>query len=154
MRKTFATVMLLLSASARAGDFPASELSIGGVASGATEAEVVGLLGEPARRAETGEGSELHYPGLVVTVGWLEQQAEGVQRRVLALSGTSPKSCTPRGLCPGMPESEVRSLYGAAEPVQRGAGMFIEYQPEGVHCWLQVSMQTGIVQSLAVACQP
>lgn len=154
MWKTFAIAMLLLSASAHAGNFSASELSIGGVSSGDSEADVLGLLGEPMQRTETSEGLELHYPGLTVTVGWLEQAAEGVQRRVLALRGTGPKSCTPRGLCPGMSESLVRDLYGPSEPAQGNTGSFIEYQPEGVHCWLQVSVQDSIVQSLAVACQP
>ena len=122
--------------------------------SGATEASVLLTLGEPLRRVETDEGTDLQYPGLVVTVGWLEQKAPGVQQRVLALRGTGSEACTPRGLCPGMPASEVTRLYGPSEPVQRESGTFIEYQPADISCWLQVSAQAGAVQAVAVACQP
>ena len=154
MRNILALAILILAQLARAGEVPSSELSIGGVVSGTTEASVVRLLGEPARRVATGEGTELQYPGLVVTVGWLEQKAAGVQQRVLALRGNAPNACTPRGLCPGMPVSEVSRLYGPSDPVKRDYGTFLEYQPASVNCWLQVSAPAGIVQSVAVACQP
>ena len=154
MRNTLALSALILAAPAWGCDLPLSELNIGGVLSGTTEASVLRLLGEPQQRVETGESTELQYPGLVVTVGWLEPRAAGVQQRVLAIRGTGPKSCTPRGLCPGMPASEVRRLYGPSEPVQRETGSYIEYQPAGISCWLQVSAPSGTVQSLAVACQP
>ena len=154
MRNILALSVLILAAPAWCCEVPSSELSIGGVVSGATEASVLRLLGEPPQRVETGEGTELQYPGLVVTVGWLEQHAAGVQQRVLALRGTGPKACTPRGLCPGMPAPEVSRLYGPSEPVQRESGTFVEYQPEGISCWLQVSAPAGTVQTVAVACQP
>ncbi len=154
MRNILALLVLILSGPAWADDMPSSELSIGGVVSGATEASVLLTLGEPLQRVETGEGTDLQYPGLVVTVGGLEQKAPGVQQRVLALRGTSPETCTPRGLCPGMPASQVSRLYGPSEPVQRESGTFIEYQPAGMSCWLQVSAQAGTVQTVAVACQP
>ena len=154
MRNILALAVLTLAVSVSAGELPPSELSIGGVVSGATEISVVDLLGEPSRRVETGEGTEFHYPGLVVTVGWIEQQAVGVQRRVVAVRGTGRNACTPRGLCPGMPASEVGRLYGPSEPVKRDYGTFIEYQPADISCWLQVSVPAGIVQSMAVACQP
>ena len=153
-RSILALVVLVLAASVSAGELPPSELSVGGVVSGATEASVVGLLGEPLQRLDTGEGIELQYPGLAVTVGWLEQRAAGVQRRVLALRGTGPNACTPRGLCPGMPASEVRRLYGPSVPVQRESGTYVEYQPAGISCWLQVSAPAGTVEAVAVACQP
>ena len=154
MRNTIALAALILAAPTFACEIPPSELSIGGVVSGATEESVIGLLGVPSRQVETGEGTELQYSGLVVTVGWLEQRAAGVHRRVVALRGTGPKSCTPRGLCPGMAVSEINRIYGPANPVKRDYGTFIEYQPAGVSCWLQVSAPSRIVQSVAVACQP
>jgi hypothetical protein len=154
MRNTLALAALILAASASAGELAPSELSLGGVLSGATEASVVRLLGEPATRIDTGEGTEFHYPGLVVTVGWLEQKVPAGQRRVTALMGTGPRACTPRGLCPGMPSSEVSRLYGLSAPAQRESGSFYEFQPKGVACWLQVSAPAAIVESVAVACQP
>ena len=154
MRTHLAIAALLFAGSALAGDIPSSELSIAGVESGETEASVMHQLGEPSERIDTGDGVELRYPGLVVTTGWLEQKAPGVQRRVLALLGTGPDTCTPRGLCPGMPASEVSRLYGPASPVQRESGSFLEYQPTGLACWLQVSASSALVESLAVVCQP
>jgi hypothetical protein len=154
MRKSLALVALALAAPALAGELPRSELSIGGVASGATEASVLHRLGSPSKRVDTGEGIELHYPGLVVTVGWLEQQRPGMQRRALALFGTGPRACTPHGLCPGMPAAKVTRLYGSVAPVKRDSGTFLEYQPKGVACWLQVAAPGAVVESVAVACQP
>ena len=154
MRNTLALVALILARTSLAGDIPASELSINGVVSGATETSVIRQLGQPSRRSDTGDDIELYYPGLVVTVGWLEQRAPGIQRRVSALRGTGPRACTPRGLCPGMPASEVSRLYGPIAAVERSYGTFFEYQPEGLACWLQVSAPSAIVESVAVACQP
>lgn len=159
MRNTIALavltlVVLTLAGAASAREVQSCDLSIGGVVSGDTEANVLAILGEPSQRIDTGEGTDFRYPDLVVTVGWLEQKANGVQRRVVALRGTGPKACTPRGLCPGMAVSEVSRLYGPSDPVQRSYGTFIEYQPLNVGCWLQVAPQAGVIQSLAVACQP
>ena len=132
----------------------ASELSVGGVSIDATEARVVERLGEPSRRVETGDGTELHYPGLVVTVGWFESQAQERQRGVFALHGTGRKACTPRGLCPGMAASAATRLYGPMKPFQRSYGAFLEYQPADTSCWLQVSAPGRVIESVGVACQP
>jgi hypothetical protein len=154
MRNLLALMVLVLVGSASAGELPASELSIGGVSSGATEASVWRQLGAPSHSVDTGEGTDLHYPGLVVTVGWLEPQAPGRQRRVFALHGTGANACTPHGLCPGLPVSTVVRLYGPAELTRRESGSFLEYQPAGTNCWLQASAQADVVQSVSVACQP
>ena len=154
MKRIFALAAVALAVSACASEFPLSELQIGGVASGATEASVVRELGEPLRRLETGDGTELHYPGLVVTVGWLEEQAPGRERRVVALLGTGPQACTPRGLCPGMPAAVASRLYGPPEAAQRETGALLEYYPAEPGCWLQVSAPAGIIRSVVVACQP
>jgi hypothetical protein len=136
-----------------ASALPLSELQIGGIASGAFEADVIQQFGEPLQRLETGEGTELHYSGLVVTVGW-EQQAPGRERQVIALLGTGPNACTPRGLCPGMPVTAAYRLYGSPVAAQRGAGGLLEYYPEAPGCWLQLATVGDIVKSVAVACQP
>jgi hypothetical protein len=154
MRNILALATFVLATSAIACDIQPSELSVGGIVSGATEASVTRLVGEPAERVETGEGIELRYSDLVATVAYLEQKASGVQRRVVALRGTGARACTPRGLCPGMPASEVTRIYGPSTPVSRETGTFFEFQPEGLACWLQVDATGGIVKSVAVACQP
>ncbi|RYZ21577.1 MAG: hypothetical protein EOO16_12525 [Chitinophagaceae bacterium] len=145
MRCIFAALALALISPAGTAGIPASELSIGGVASGASEASVVRRLGPPTKRVETGEGTELHYPNLVATIGWLEQRAPKRQRRVLAVLGTGRKTCTPKGLCPGMPSSVAARLYGATKPTPRETGTFLEYQPEDVGCWLQISAPVDVI---------
>ena len=154
MRYIVAALALGLLSPACTAGIRASELSIGGVASGATEASVVRRLGSPTKRVETGEGTELHYPDLVVTLGWLEQETPEGQRRVLAILGTGRKACTPKGLCPGMPSSAAARLYGSTKPTLRETGTFLEYQPKNVSCWLQISAPADVIQSVAVACQP
>ena len=154
MQSILAALAIALSASAGAGTFQASELSIGDVTSGDTESSVLAQLGPPAQRVETEEGIELHYAGLIVTVGWLEQTAPGRQRRVLALYGTGHNACTPRGVCPGMPVSAATRLYGNTATTERETGSFMEYQADGLSCWLRISASSGVVESVAVACQP
>jgi hypothetical protein len=154
MRTLLAFLVLALVGPASAGNLPASELSIAGVASGATEASVLNRLGKPLHRVDTGEGIELRYPGLVITVGWLESQQSPRQKRVFALQGTGANACTPHDLCPGMPLSAATRLYGPTAPTKRETGTFYEYQPTGANCWLQVSAPADVIQSVAVACQP
>lgn len=146
--------LVLLSLPAAASEIQSSELSLGGVAVGEAEASVIEQLGMPDERVETGEGTELRYPGLVVTVGWLEQAAPGIARRVSSLRASGHSVCSPAGLCPGMDVAHATKLYGPAEPVVRETRTFFEYQPVASHCWLQVAFQGGTITSLAVACQP
>jgi hypothetical protein len=147
-------IMVLLSSPAFACGIPPSEVSLGGVEVGETEKSVVEILGAPSERVETGEGTELRYPGLTLTVGWLEQAAPGVERRVFASRAEGRSVCTPKGLCPGMAVAEAARLYGPTESKVRETGTFLEYQPVGEHCWLQVNAPEGTILSLAVACQP
>ena len=154
MGRIFALVTLAVATVASANTFPLSELQIGGVASGVSELSVIRQLGEPLQRLETGEGTEFHYSGLVVTVGWFEHRDPDRERRVTALLGTGPSACTPRGLCPGIPVAAANRLYGAPVVAQRETGKFLEYYPDEPGCWLQVSDDAGTVRSVAVACMP
>ena len=154
MRNIIVLVAVLAVSEIHAGVPNISELSIGGIEIGATEARVRRSLGEPAGTFDTGEGLELYYPGLVVTVGWLESPGPEVPRRVTALTGTGFNACTPAGLCPGMPVAEVTRLYGPTEPVRRENGTFLEYQPKGANCWLQIRASADPIYKVAVACQP
>ncbi len=125
----------------------ASELVIGGIAIGQHERTVMQRLGAPLSRTESGEGSTLTYAGLHVEVG-------AGDFGVYELVSTNARYCTPSKLCPGMSEAQVQSLYGKPVMVERETGRFLEYQPTGSNCWLQVSAPNGIVKSLRVACQP
>ena len=69
MRRIFALAALAVATVVSANTVPLSELQIGGIALGASELSLIQQLGEPLQRLETGESTELHYSGLVVTVG-------------------------------------------------------------------------------------
>ena len=125
----------------------ASELVLGGIAMGQHERTVMQRLGAPLSRTDSDEGFTLAYAGLHVDVGAGDF---GVHEVV----STNAKYCTPSMLCPGMSEAQVQHLYGKPVLVQRATGRFLEYQPPGSTCWLQISAPKGIVKSLRVACQP
>jgi hypothetical protein len=131
-----------------------SELSLGGVALGETESNVLAMLGAPLEQSETGEGTALEYPGLTVFVGWLEQQAPGKERRVLQLSGTGSNACTPSGICPGMRVERVMAAYGQPVVAGRETGDFLEYYSHQSSCWLQVGTSEGSIRSVSAVCQP
>ena len=125
----------------------ASELVIGGIAIGQHERTVIQRLGAPLSRTDSDEGSTLTYAGLQVEVGAGDFGVYGVL-------STNAKYCTPSKLCPGMSEAQVQRLYGKPVMAERETGRFLEYQPTGSTCWLQVSAPKGIVKSLRVACLP
>ena len=125
----------------------ASELVIGGIEIGQHERTVMQRLGAPLSRTSSDEGFTLTYAGLHVEVG-------AGDFGVYDVVSTDAKYCTPSKLCPGMSEAQVRHLYGKPMLARRETGRFLEYQPTGSTCWLQVSAPKGIVKSLRVACQP
>lgn len=154
MRQIFAIAAMGLSSLTASAGIQKSELSLGGVAIGATEQSALKLLGQPLGRTNSGEGIELRYRDLVVSIGWLEGPVQGTPRRVYEITGTGKTACTPRGLCPGMTAEAAFKLYGATEPTRRDTGSFFEYQPDGANCWLRISAPSAVIESLAVVCQP
>jgi hypothetical protein len=140
-----------LSASGTIND---NELSLSGVALGDSEEGVRSLLGEPKERFDTGEGTEFRYTGLTVSIGWLEQQAPGKQRRVWALRGTGPAACTPAGICPGMAFERARATYGVPVLARRDYGTFMEYYSSESSCWLQLDVSGGVIRAIGAVCQP
>jgi len=130
------------------------ELSLSGVALGDTEERVLSILGEPKERLETGEGTEFKYAGLNVSIGWLEQQALGKQRRVWALRGTGAAACTPAGICPGMALGRASATYGVPVVAKRDYGTFSEYYSSQSSCWLQLAVSGGVIRAIAAVCQP
>ena len=154
MRQIFATAVMGTLALTGSPVLQPSELSLGGVAVGATEQNALEHLGQPVSRTDNEEGIDLRYRDLVVSIGWLDDLAPGTPRRVYEIIGTGKTACTPRGLCPGMTAEAAFNLYGATEPVRRETGPFFEYQPDAANCWLRISAPNGVIESLAVVCQP
>ena len=150
------TLLALLLASAQAGavTIPDSELSLGGVALGDTEATVIQRLGPPNRRVDTGEGMRLDYPGLTVWTGFLEDPAKpGATRQVSELLSTSADACTPAGLCPAQRLSDA-FLGRHLDLVLREGGTFLEAPASESSCWLQLTAREGRVLSVRAECQP
>jgi len=143
----FALTLGCTAAAAFGQSVSAKELVIGGIAIGQHERAVVQRFGVPLSRRDSDEGSALIYPGLQVEVG-------AGDFGVYEVVSTDAKYCTPSNLCPGMSEVEVQRLYGRPVIAVRETGRFLEYQPTGSFCWLQISAPQGIVNSIRVACQP
>jgi hypothetical protein len=154
--KSILAVVTFLAASAAgsASTVSDSELSLGGVALGDSEAQVLALLGPAPKRSETGEGTALEYADLTVLVGWLGQQAPDEQRQVIQLTATGSTGCTPAGLCPGSPMSQAVATYGQPIQAKRESGSFLEYYSHQSPCWLQVGTSGETVDSISAVCQP
>ena len=159
MKKIFRSVFLFLLLAGTAVAESSSricdrELAFDGVALGDTEATVFEKLGKPLRTTNTGEGRHLDYAGLVIWSGLYDPQDCGTQCRVDELFSTSPKRCTPSGVCPGMTLDAVKALHGEPIVADREARSFMEYASAESPCWLQLTVNNGIVVSARAACQP
>jgi len=124
------------------------ELALGGIALGDTEAVVLASLGRARRTTDNGDflNVKMEYSGLTV---WL-----GEERRVGEMLSTSPKHCTPAGVCPGMPFAQLVAKYGPPLVADREDGRFMEYPSSQSSCWLQISVHKGVVKSVRAECQP
>ena len=126
---------------------PNTELSLGGIVLGQSEASVVRTLGLPKSR--TGESSDylpvrLSYSGITVL---LDEQGVG------GLISTGKRFCTPAGVCPGTPLAKAKQIYGPAwvtEMVDGSPGGYVY----GDGCWLEFSVKSGKVQTIEIACSP
>ncbi|KRD73553.1 hypothetical protein [Lysobacter sp. Root983] len=141
--------LLLAPASAFAfeGEVAGSEISLGGIAVGATTSEVTKTLGKPLRQQPQTDFIDLdyHYPNLQVSF------SDGV---VAGLYSDHRKGCTPMRLCPGDRLDKMRSLYGAPIVANRETGQFYEYYATDFDCWLEIAAEGEKIKSIAVACQP
>lgn len=141
--------LLLAPASALAfeGEVVGSEISLGGVAVGATTDEVTKTLGKPLRQQPQRDFIDLdyYYPNLRVSF------SDGV---VAGLYSDHRKGCTPMQLCPGDRLEKMRSLYGPPVVADRGTELFYEYFSKGFDCWLEITAKGEKIKSIGVACQP
>jgi hypothetical protein len=131
------------------------ELSLGGVSLGQTERSVLEALGAPSRRTDNSDGWQLHYDGLVVWLGYDDDESiRTATKKVFEILSTSHRFCTPSGICPGDRVEKVESTYGPGMSTQREDGKYLEYQPAGVLCWLKLLPHDGKIKSATVECQP
>jgi hypothetical protein len=143
-------VVLLLSFTAAAQDrISPSEMAIGGISIGQTRNAVAANLGKPTSKTEEADylSEHWHYPTLRVSFAF---------GSVEELHSSSPRACTPAGLCPGDAVSRMRTLYGAPTARLREDVRFFEYYANrsDCPCWLQVAASGSKVASIQVVCQP
>lgn len=150
----FAIALVTGLAADPCGSISDSELSLGGVALGDAESQVLAALGQPTKQSDTGEGIALEYPGLTVLVGWLEQVDPGVERHVLQLNATGRSACTPSGVCPGAPVATAWATYGQPVEAERSYGSFLEYYSKQSSCWLQLGTSGDTIHAINAVCQP
>ncbi|WP_168769071.1 hypothetical protein [Yoonia maricola] len=88
-----------------------SEFAIGGVPIGASEQDVIDVLGAPDMR-QTGQSLMLDYVDLRLTYPGLDILV--FQDRVVDITVKDPRLTTPSGLRLGMTEAELFDVFGAA----------------------------------------
>lgn len=151
-----AAIFIALCAASVAGEpatIPKAELSLGGVALGDGESRVYEVLG-PRAPIDTGEGWDLPYEGLTVSIGWLEQAGPGKERHVTSLEATGPGACTPAGVCPGSPIAVAEAAYGPPLKAVRETGTVLEFYGNDTSCWLQLGISGDEIAAIRAVCQP
>jgi hypothetical protein len=127
------------------GKVAPSELALGGVETGASEAEVIARLGQPDQLDRTSPFStQFTYRGL--SVSFFEDAA-------LTIRSVSPNYCTPSGVCVGMAVSEVERIYGAPLVNDREDGQYLEYHVREVACAMELEIADDEVGAIGLVCQ-
>jgi hypothetical protein len=127
------------------GKFSPDELSLGGIEAGASEAEVIEILGQPDQMEQTSPFSaKFTYRGL--SVSFYEDAA-------LTIRSVSPNYCTPSGVCPGMSVAEVERIYGAPLVSDREGSRYLEYNAIEVGCMLELELTGDEVSAIGIVCQ-
>jgi hypothetical protein len=95
-------------------------------------------------------GTQYVYEGMTIWAGFDDKRKVIVQQIV----ATSARYCTPSGVCPGRKVSDIRSKLGKpylTGSVVEGRNRF----PINVEaCWLEADILEGVIQQLAIKCQP
>ncbi|MFK8185866.1 MAG: hypothetical protein AB8B99_21015 [Phormidesmis sp.] len=130
--------------SANKANVYAGELSIAGVTLSSTEDDILWLLGPPKSR-EVMAGSFideiLYYGGISISL------AGG---QVWDIIATSPKFCTPSGVCPGDSVSRVFNTFGPTDII----GQRAVYTASGMgSCVIDLSIAYDAVSQIQLVCQ-
>jgi hypothetical protein len=70
------------------------------------------------------------------------------------LESTSPRYCTPSGLCPGQPLDEARKRWGKGETYEGDSNGTLNYGVEEDSCFLQIEPDSSrqFILSVSFAC--
>lgn len=134
----FVLLCLLPAAGATASPRPIAraELSLAGIVLGDSDKKVREKLGKPSEMSgKPGDHDyRLVYPGLDVT--FYEE------RTAVGMGSTSPRHCTPSGVCPGQTLAQAHARLGnkSAPPRPATDDDKLEYYVEDESCWLQLQL--------------
>jgi hypothetical protein len=125
-----------------------SELSLAGLKIDDPLDLVRKKLGKP--ESTVGAPGDHHY--ILIYRGLRIEMTEPGQ--VLMLESTSPRYCTPSGLCPGQPLDEARKRWGKGETYDDDSKGTLNYSVEEDACFLQVEPDSSrqFIHSVAFAC--
>lgn len=126
------------------GTISSSEMALGGVEAGASEAEVLSQLGAPDQADEVSPFSKrLTYIGM--SMSFYEDAA-------LNIRSVSADYCTPSGLCPGDATSDAIDLYGAPIVNNSSGSEYWEYGADNA-CAMELEVTNETISAIALICQ-
>lgn len=125
-----------------------SELSLAGLKIDDSLELVRKKLGEP--ESTVGAPGDHHY--ILIYRGLRIEMTE--PDRVLMLESTSPRYCTPSGLCPGQPLDEARKRWDEGETYDGDSSGALNYSVDEDSCFLQIEpdLSRKFIRSVAFAC--
>lgn len=127
------------------GAIASDQFSLGGVEAGATEAEVIGQLGQPDQIDQVSRFStRFTYRGL--SMSFFEGAISNIR-------SVSPSYCTPSGLCPGATAAEAERLYGAPLVEHRPDADYWQYINSEAACTMELEVTNETVGAIAILCQ-
>ncbi len=138
--------MFSFGGSAIASTIHPGELNLSGLTLNTSEAEVYNLLGEPKSREinPTSYIDEvLYYGGISVAI------SDGMVWDIVA---TSPKFCTPSGVCPGDSVDLLFDALGSTGLIPAGGRQRAVYAAPSMGCSLNLDIVSNAVSQITIAC--
>jgi hypothetical protein len=132
-------------------DCPQTEHSLGGLSIGATEAQVISVLGKPTSRPRLSESETHVYDAKLV---FPEATAYFVAGKLDNLRSFRKNICTPGNICPGTSETEVQRILGPGATESEPIGESISCFSTASACSLVVLLQAGKTRALELQCAP
>ncbi|MBE9136766.1 hypothetical protein IQ254_06035 [Nodosilinea sp. LEGE 07088] len=127
------------------GTIASDQFSLGGVEAGATEAEVIGQLGQPDQIDQVSPFStRFTYRGM--SMSFFEGAISNIR-------SVSPSYCTPSGLCPGATAAEAERLYGAPLVEPRSDADYWQYTNSEAACTMELEVTNETIGAIAILCQ-
>lgn len=152
LERMAAFLLLALSSSfaLALGNCSKSEQSIGGVAVGATEAQLISVFGEPLDRPALGSSEALFDTKFV----YADATAYFLSGKLENLESFRKNVCTPHKICPGTPEATVRHIFGPELDESEPEGDWLSCFNTVNACSIVALLHKGKTAGLRLQCQP